>query len=73
MLITVQYPMASAMPTPIPPIAPLRPIVTPNGTASSVITTTTNGNASFRASATCCGTTWKPLAASTLVWSRSSL
>ena len=49
---------------PMPYSAPRRPVVTANGTASSVMMTVTNGKAIFRCSATICGTTLAPLACS---------
>ena len=55
------------MPIPIPYSAPRRPVVTPNGTASSDITSVTNGNAILRWSSTASGTTLTPL------WDSSSM
>ncbi len=46
---------------PIPYNVPLRPVLTPNGTASSVMTSVTNGNASLRCSSTAQGTAFNPL------------
>ena len=50
--IVIQYANAIAMPTPMPAIAPLRPIVTAKGTAMSAMTIVTNGNDSFLYNAT---------------------
>ena len=47
-LLIIQYESASTIPRPIPYIVPRRPVLTPNGTASSVMTTVTNGNAILR-------------------------
>src|SRR6185369_2130811 len=47
-----QYAIDSAMPMPMPYIAPRRPVVTANGIASSVMTIVANGNATFRCSLT---------------------
>ena len=52
----------------MPYIAPRRPVVTANGTASSVITIVTNGNESLRSSATSCALTSNPLARSPAVY-----
>src|SRR5436190_65794 len=48
MLRTTKYTIDRAIPIPIPPSAPRRPVVTANGTASSVMMTVTKGTDIFR-------------------------
>ena len=43
-----QYTIESAMPMPMPYMAPRRPVVTANGIASSAMITVVNGNATLR-------------------------
>ena len=52
-----QHPVlsASTIPMPMPYSVPRRPVVMPKGIASSVITSVTNGNASFRCRSTMSG------------------
>ena len=56
------------MPTPMPYIAPRRPVAAANGTASSVMFNVTNGNATFRCNCTTYGTTWYPLSWSCAIY-----